>query len=85
MTQFDLERLVVTVPTREALDSLLTRGGAEFSVSQNGSLVYVPSQTRTAERVLAWIDRAGRVDPLDLPLEEYSFARRSPDGTVLRR
>jgi WD40 repeat protein len=58
-------------------------GAADFSVSSTGTLVFVeprvvaPSGTRT----LAWIDRTGREEPIDLDPGDYIYARISPDGT----
>ena len=60
------------------------RGAANFSVSDEGRLVYVPDlggdQNPTT---LVWVDRAGEAEPLDVPVREYGAygtPRISPDG-----
>ena len=57
-------------------------GGAEFALSTTGSLVYTTEgAAMVAPRTLAWVDRAGREDPVDVPVRAYTDARLSPDGT----
>ena len=55
-------------------------GGANFSVSGNGSLVYVSASREAIERTLVWVDRNGGEQPLGLPPAEYHYPRVSPDG-----
>jgi eukaryotic-like serine/threonine-protein kinase len=57
-------------------------GVAQFSVSETGSLVYVPApaQAAPARRDLVFIDRNGEVQPLKLPSRPYELPRMSPDG-----
>jgi len=55
-------------------------GGANFSVSGNGSLVYVSTSREAIERTLVWVDRNGGEQPLGLPPAEYHYPRVSPDG-----
>ena len=84
---FDLKRLEVTggpIPMIEGIRRSLDTGGgtAHFSVSETGSLVYVPgpvSTTRT-DSDLALIDRNGIVQQLRLPAGSYHVPRVSPDG-----
>jgi len=84
---FDLKRLAVTgepVPIVEGIRRSLAAntGTADFSVSDTGSLVYVPgpASTTAAQVGLALIDRKGVVEPLKLPSGPYQFPRVSPDG-----
>lgn len=60
-----------------------TTGMADFSVSRDGSLVYVPgpksSLTSHVELILA--DRQGAMTPLKLAAGPYQVPRGSPDGT----
>jgi serine/threonine-protein kinase len=56
-------------------------GGANFSVSASGSLVYVSGSRVGLDRTLVWVDRSGREEPLPFPPAEYHFPRLSPDGT----
>ena len=56
---------------------------ANFSVSNNGSLVYVPGPAIAAGALLdiALMDRRGAVDTLKLPFAPYAMPRVSPDGS----
>ncbi len=87
---FDLERLAVTggpVPVvegvRRASIGGANTGTAQFSVSNTGSLAYVPgpaSASSTSLMDLALVDRQGHVEPLKLPPGPFEFPRLSPDG-----
>jgi Tol biopolymer transport system component len=52
---------------------------AHFSVSDNGSLVYVPGGIVRNERTLVWVDHTGKAEALPCPSGEMS-PRVSPDG-----
>jgi eukaryotic-like serine/threonine-protein kinase len=84
---FDLERLQVTggpVPmiegVRRAAGSVT--GVTQFSVSNNGSLVYVPgpASLTVGERELALVDRRGAPSSIKLPPGAIDHPRVSPDG-----
>jgi serine/threonine-protein kinase len=78
---FDLARLEVTgepVPIVEGVRQ--TRGDrVDYSVSQEGTLVYVPGQT-VAENTLVWVDREGRETLVTKGERAYTTPRISPDG-----
>ena len=82
---FDAERLEVTsdpVPVLENVNTKSTSGAANVSLSSNGSLVYVAGGALvSAQRLLVWVDREGREEPLALPPNAYTWPRVSPDGT----
>jgi serine/threonine-protein kinase len=89
---FDLRRLEVTgepVPivegVRRGVSPDLNTGVAHFSVSNTGSLIYVPGPVSTTadQRDLARLDRKGGTEPLKLPPGPYEFPRVSPDGRRL--
>ena len=86
---FDLKRLEVTggeVPIVEGVwrMSSAASGAALFSVSDTGSLIYVPGPAASSvPSVLAFIDRKGVVVPLNVPPEVYPYPRVSPDGARL--
>jgi serine/threonine-protein kinase len=84
---FDVKRLQVTggpVPVVEGVKRSATgaTGAAQFSVSNTGSMVYLPGPASTGGRQqdLALFDRKGGVEPLKLPLGPYEYPRVSPDG-----
>ena len=58
-------------------------GAAQFSVSGNGSLVYVPGSRigSAGERRFVWVDRQGQAEFLDVPAAAYVRPRLSPEGT----
>jgi dipeptidyl aminopeptidase/acylaminoacyl peptidase len=81
---FHLGKLQVTgspVPVLEGVAGVATAGHAHFSVSDAGTLVYLPGgSTEGATRNLVWVDRDGKEQPLGAPARDYSLARLSPDG-----
>ena len=61
-------------------------GAAHFSVSESGSLIYIPGPLDASAGLgetmqLGLIDRKGVVEPLPLPPDAYQMPRVSPDGT----
>jgi serine/threonine-protein kinase len=60
-----------------------TSGGAQVSVSETGSLLYVPgpSVVTSSQRDLALLDLKGGASPLKLRPAPYEHPRLSPDGT----
>jgi Tol biopolymer transport system component len=71
------------VPVVEGVQRATTIGTAQFTVSQNGSLVYVPgpASIATSQFDLALLDLQGGVHPLKLRPAAYEQPRLSPDGT----
>ena len=86
---FDPVRLALTgrnpVPVLEHVNTKDASGAASFSLSQDGSLVYVAGAVTDGvpPRRLVWVDRDGRESPLGLPPRGYDWPRLSPDGTRL--
>jgi serine/threonine-protein kinase len=79
---FDLQRLEVTGAPVQVLDDVVTNlqglGLPEYAVSQDGTLVYVPS--RQLQRTLVWVDRRGAVEPLPFTSAGYQQVALSPKG-----
>ena len=89
---FDIARLEVTgsaVPIVAGVSRAETpsqqTGVANFSVSGNGSLMYVPGPALAAagQLDLVRVDRKGGTERLKLPPGPYEFPRVSPDGKRL--
>ena len=86
---FDPKRLELTsgpVPMVEGVRSSgALSGSMQFSVSNTGSLVYIPGQVGTVsdQRDLALVDRKGTVERLKVTSGAYATPRMSPDGTRL--
>ena len=81
---FDLNHLETVgdpVPVQEGVRTK-NAGAADFSVSENGSLLYVAGGGGYDPRTVVWVDREGREEPLRLPPGlSYHSPRTSPDGT----
>ena len=84
--RFDLDRLEVTgtpIPVVERV-SMKWSGAANFDVSDDGSLVYIPgSRADLAARRLVWVHRDGLEQPVAIAPAAYGWARVSPDGARL--
>ena len=83
---FDVDRLELTsTNATPVVENVATtrQGAGNFSVAENGSLVYVMGAGTGAgsQRSLVWVDRAGREEPLETPVLAYQRPRVSPDGT----
>jgi Tol biopolymer transport system component len=80
---FDVDRLEVIgspVPVLEGVTTNLA-GLADVTFAANGMAVYVAGGETSVQRTLAWVDRAGREEPLTAPPRAYHYVRVSPDGT----
>ena len=83
---FDLARLQVTGGPAVTLAEQVWESGAEgaqYAVSDAGTVAYVPSHARRYERRLVWVDRQGKVEPLPASARPYLDPRLSPDGQQL--
>jgi serine/threonine-protein kinase len=83
---FDVRKLAVTgqpFPVLEGVFSSRNTGMADFSISANGDLAYIPGPTEAGRRRLVWVDRQGGAQPFDLPSRSYLHPRLSPDGSQL--
>ncbi len=83
--RFDLDKLEVVGDPVPALEQVITlaNGAAEYALSRNGALVYMPGDSGGAggERSLVWVDRSGRETPIKAPTRAYQYPRLSPDGS----
>jgi Tol biopolymer transport system component len=83
---FDLKRLTVTghpVPILEGVAASPAFGGAQFSFSETGNLVYVAGRGAGQGVSIYWMDREGKFTPLrETPGSYYNLAF-SPDGKRL--
>ncbi len=84
---FDVKQLSVTGSPVSLVDGLLpstdNTGAAQAAFADLGSLIYVSGKGRVPQRTLAWMDRKGNDQPLDLPSRTYRHPRVSPDGRRL--
>ena len=85
--RFDLDRLEVIGNPVTVVERVMIKasGAANYAVSRQGTLVYVPGgvSVQTPLRSLVWVDRKGHEEPIKAPLHDYCCPRVSPDGTRL--
>jgi serine/threonine-protein kinase len=82
--RFDPDKLEVLGDPVRIVDSVLIKsdGAAEFSVSRNGTLVYIPNAVQTsAQHTLVWADRQGHEESIGADPHNYVVPRVSPDDT----
>jgi len=80
---FDLGRLQVTGPSIAVVDDVgadPTTGGAQLSVSEAGSLIYLQGHGFSPGAPAVWMDRGGNTMPLRTKRSEWGNPRFSPDG-----
>ncbi len=83
---FDLKRLEVTGQPAPILDRVATNpgtGGAQFSFSETGNLVYVAGGSVIQNLSIYWMDRQGKFTPLRETPGGYFAPAFSPDGRRL--
>jgi eukaryotic-like serine/threonine-protein kinase len=83
---FDPVRLEVAGPSAlvlEGVSSSAVYGSADFGVSRDGSLVYVPGKVRGTDRRVVRVNRAGKAQPLMESRGAFSTLSLSPDGRRL--
>jgi serine/threonine-protein kinase len=80
----DLRERAVTRPPVPMVEGVRQtsplNGMAQYSFSDTGTLVYLPSSAQAFERALVWVTRDGREEILQAPLRPYRNPRLSPDG-----
>jgi eukaryotic-like serine/threonine-protein kinase len=84
--RFDAQRLETMGQPFPVLDGVLmsrNTGVANYDVSGNGDLVYVPGICDGGARTLVWVDRNGKAEPLPLGAKSYLHPRLSPDDRRL--
>ena len=81
---FDASSLTVTGAPAPLIEGVASKGSgaANFSLSTDGRLIYVPGLVTVANRQqnLAWLDHDGNPEPIPFPTDSYRQARLSPSG-----
>ncbi len=84
---FNLQKLKITgksKPLLENINTMNTSYTAYYSISDNGTLVYMPFvESEVFRRTIAWVDRGGMVTSLIEEHGAYLCPRISPDGRFL--
>ncbi len=82
---FDPTTLKATGAARPVVENVFANtasGYAEFAVSTNGILAYLPGAGANSETSLVWVDRKGTSTPARAEKGRYETARLSPDGKL---
>ena len=64
---FDLSKLRLTAapqPVLDAMGSFVSNGDAMYSVVDNGTLAYIPTEAVAPNEELVWVDRTGKLTPV---------------------
>jgi Tol biopolymer transport system component len=88
---FDVTRLEVTgaavglladvMQAANIQPNVIDSGAGQFAISASGALAYVGGGIFPQDRwSIVWVDRAGQVEPLNVPRGAYLAPRLSPDG-----
>jgi eukaryotic-like serine/threonine-protein kinase len=80
---FDPERLEITAPPVPVIEGVMSNaltGGAQFSASNDGTLVYLPGQIVGGGTRLEWMDRMGRTTTLRATLANWFTPAIAADG-----
>ncbi len=83
---FSANELQVTgraIPVIERVVSSRPSGGAQFSVSPDGTLVYLQGPSSDAKRAIDWMDRAGTTTTLRATRANWFNIQFAPDGRRL--
>jgi Tol biopolymer transport system component/tRNA A-37 threonylcarbamoyl transferase component Bud32 len=83
---FDADRLEVrghAVPVIDGVSVDITSGSANYAISDNGTLVFVPGQPNVANRRLALVDRDGAMTVFPLSARPFLGTRISPNGKLV--
>ncbi|HEV8384607.1 MAG TPA: protein kinase, partial [Candidatus Acidoferrales bacterium] len=80
---FDLGKLEVTGPATLVADQVMVNpssGAVMYSVSANGTLIYLPAGVYTPKRKLVWVDRKGTEVNVAAPANEFDQPMLTADG-----
>ncbi|HXW05856.1 MAG TPA: protein kinase [Vicinamibacterales bacterium] len=84
--RFDLDRLEAhgePVPVIEGVAASAFSGGAQFSVSEHGTLVHSPGTVTSDDTRIHWLTADGKTSVLHAPRDIWSTPGFSPDGRQL--
>ena len=79
---FDAASLEITGNPVPLIEGVVVRnsGAADFSISDNGRLVYALGAGGGTQRSLVWVDREGREEAIGAETRNYRALRLAPDG-----
>jgi serine/threonine protein kinase/Tol biopolymer transport system component len=81
---FDIDRLTVNgkpVPLLVGVAGDKTTGAVHFSISNDGTLAYLPGSSTSGGRSLTWVDKKGNPTAINVPTSQFNDVRISPDAS----
>ena len=63
----------VQVPVVEGVLAAVNTGGAQFSISDSGTLLYVPGKSAGNELPVTWLDQTGKTTLLRAEPADWSY------------
>jgi serine/threonine protein kinase/Tol biopolymer transport system component len=81
---FDIDRLTVKgkpVPLLVGVAGDKTTGAVHFSISNDGTLAYLPGSSNSGGRSLTWVDKKGNPTAINVPPSQFNDVRISPDAS----
>ncbi len=81
---FDVDRLTVNgkpVPLLVGVAGDKTTGAVHFSISNDGTLAYLPGSSTAGGRSLTWVDKKGNSTAINVPPSQFNDVRISPDAS----
>ena len=81
---FDLETLATRGKPQVILQGVAgdeTTGVVHFAIADDGTLAYVPGSPGANMRRIVWVDRSGKVQPINVAPAQYNDVRVSPDSS----
>ncbi|HET9711956.1 MAG TPA: protein kinase, partial [Pyrinomonadaceae bacterium] len=81
---FDLETLATSGKPQLILQGVAgdeTTGVVHFAIADDGTLAYVPGSPGANMRRIVWVDRSGKVQPINVEPAQYNDVRLSPDSS----
>ena len=79
---FNLGRLELAGEAQRMVEGVVTKdsGAADYAVSDNGTLVYMPGGVAAPKQSLVWFDRSGKYERTAAEPRQYRNLSLSPDG-----
>ncbi len=81
---FDVDRLTVNgkpIPLLVGVAGDKTTGAVHFSISNDGTLAYLPGSSTSGGRSLTWVDKKGSQTTVNIPPAQFNDVRISPDAS----
>jgi hypothetical protein len=72
---------VEPLPVLDGVDGETSSGAGFFEIANDGTLAWLPAESKGNQRDIGWLDREGHWTPTTFPPGSYFNLRLSPDGS----